>query len=173
MLITLKNKNFTLRPFRKGDEISLARNINDKLIIRNTLAIPYPYTLKNAKDWIIKSLKEAKKKKPQIVNFVIDINGEVAGSVSFNKIKGHKAEMGYWLSIKYWNKGIMTKAVKMMTQFGFKKLGLKRIYAFVFTFNGASVKVLEKSGYKFEGILKKNTKKGKKFFDNYLFAKTI
>jgi len=43
-------KDFILRPFKRGDEFSLAKNINDKTIIRNTLIPFFPYTLKNAKD---------------------------------------------------------------------------------------------------------------------------
>ena len=160
-----------MRPFRRGDEKSLAENINNKKIYRNTLSIPYPYTLKDAQEWVMKNLKELKKKKPAMINFVIDINGGVAGSVGLSKIEGHKAEIGYWLAEKYWNKGIMSEAVKLVTKFGFDKLKLKRIYAFVFCFNKASMRVLEKVGYKFEGILKKNSKKDGKFIDDYLFAK--
>jgi RimJ/RimL family protein N-acetyltransferase len=167
----IKSKYFLLRPFKKGDEESLAKNINNKKIYQNTLSIPYPYTLKNAKDWINKNLKEIKKRKPTMINFVVDIQGEVIGSIGFGKIENHKAHLGYWLAEKYWNQGIMTEAVKLITKFGFEKLKLKRIEAFVFTFNKASKRVLEKAGYKLEGILRKNSKKGNKFFDDYLFAK--
>ena len=165
------SKKFVLRLYKRGDEKSLAKNINDKKVYRNTLSIPYPYTLKDAKEWITKNLKEAKKKNPGEINFVIDIDNEVAGSVGISKIKGHKAEIGYWLAEKYRNKGIMTKAVNLATKFGFDKLKLKRIYAHVFLFNKASRQVLKKAGYKFEGTLKKNNKKDNKFLDDYLFAK--
>ena len=167
----IKSKEFILRPFRRGDEKSLAGNINNKKIYRNTAVIPYPYNLKDAKNWILKNLKESKKKNPKMINFVIDINGEVVGSVGLSDIKEFKAEIGYWLAEKYWGRGIMTKAVKLVTKFGFDKLKLKRIYAFVFPFNKASMKVLKKAGYKFEGILRKNSKKDGKFLDDYLFSK--
>jgi len=65
----------------------------------------------------------------------------------------------------------MTQAVKLVTKFGFEKLKLRRIYAYIFSFNKASMRVLEKNGYKLEGILKKDTKKDNKFLDCYLFAK--
>ncbi|MGC9598870.1 MAG: GNAT family N-acetyltransferase [Minisyncoccia bacterium] len=169
----LKDKLFTLRPFRKGDEVSLARNINDKMIARKTLLIPHPYTLEDAKQWIKKNLNEAKKRKRQRISFVIDIDGEVAGSLGFNKIEDHKAELGYWLARKYWNKGIMTRAVKIFSKFGFRALGLKRIYAFAFPFNNASIRVLEKSGFIYEGLLRKHSKKGKTFLDGVLYAKVI
>jgi len=165
-------KDFTLRPFRKGDEFSLAKNINDKEIIRKTLITFYPYKLKNAKDWIALNLKEDRKKKPKMINFVIDINGEVVGSIGFSRImEKHQAMVGYWLARKFWNKGIMTKVTKLITKFGFDKLGYRRIYGFVFSFNKSSMRVLEKAGYKFEGILRKNTKKGSRLIDDYLFAK--
>ncbi len=106
-----------------------------------------------------------------MINFVIDINGEVVGSVSFSKIKEYKAELGYWLAEKYWNKGIITEAVKLATKFGFKKLKLKRIYIPTFSFNKASMRVTEKNDYKLEGVLRKNVKKDNKFIDEYIFAK--
>ena len=74
----IKSKKFILRPFKRGDESSLRGNINNKKIYRNTLDIPYPYTLKDAKDWISRNLREMRRKKPTMINLVIDINEEVA-----------------------------------------------------------------------------------------------
>lgn len=45
----IKSKKFILRPYKKWDEKSLQKNINDKDIYRYTLRIPYPYTMKDAK----------------------------------------------------------------------------------------------------------------------------
>lgn len=169
----IKSKKFTLRPFKKGDEFSLFENINNKKVCRNLLAVPYPYTLKDAKNWVGKNLKEDRRKSPSFVCFVIDIGGEVAGSIGIHKIEdGHQAEVGYWLAKKYWGNGIMTEAVKLITKFGFKNLSLRRMYAYAFSFNKASQTVLLKVGYKFEGILKKHAKKEDKFLDDYLFAIT-
>jgi len=167
----IHSKKFILRPYKKRDEVSLRNSINNKKIYRNTLVIPYPYTSKHAKEWIEKNLKEGRKKKPAMVNFAIDIDGEVAGAVGFHKIEGHKAEIGYWLAEKYWGQGIMTEAVKLATKFGFKKLKLKRIYATVFPSNKASMYVLEKNNYNFEGILRKYHKKDNKFLDAHFYAK--
>ena len=166
----IKSKQFILRPFNKKDERSLAKNINNKKIYRATLNIPYPYSLKDAKEWIAKNLKEVKKKNLTEVNFVIDINGEIVGSVGLDKIEDHKAEIGYWLAEKHWSKGIITEAVRLITKFGFEELKLRRIYAYVFPFNKASMRVLEKADYKFEGIIRKDVKKDNKFMDDYLFA---
>lgn len=164
-------QEFTLRNYRKGDEMSLQKNINDRNIYRFTSKIPYPYTITDAKKWVESFVKFEKKKDKKSYKLAIDINGGVAGGVGFDPIEGHKAEIGYWLARRYWNNGIMTKAVGIFTKFGFGKLKLKRITAHVFSKNIASVIVLEKNGYKFEGILRKHELKDGKYFDSLLYAK--
>lgn len=168
----IKSKNFILRPFRRGDENSLRENINNRKIYENTATVPYPYTVKDAKYWVGRSLKILREKNPEEINFVIEKDGEVAGSISLMKIEsGHKAEIGYWLGEKYWGSGIMTEAVRLTSNFGFKKFRLKRIYGEAFSFNVGSRRVLEKSGFKVEGLLKKHFKKDGKFIDLYVFGK--
>jgi len=134
--------------------------------------MPYPYTLKDAKEWVNKNIYWGRKKVMSDFVLAIEIDGEVCGAVGLSKIKiGHKAELGYWLGKKYWGQGIMTEVVKLMTSYAFRELGLRRIYAHVFSFNAASKKVLEKVGYELEGINKKEAKKGNKYIDCYLMAK--
>ena len=170
-MVMIKSKDFILRPFRKKDAVSFAKSTNNKVIARNTWHNPYPYTSKDAKEWIKKILKESRKKKPTKIEFAIEINNEAVGRIGLNKIKGHKAEIGYWLGGKYWGKGVMTKAIKLVTKFGFEKLKLRKISAYVYHFNKSSMRVLEKNGYKLEGILRKEVKKDNKLIDTYLFAK--
>lgn len=166
-MLIIKSKRFILRPLRNGDEKSLVKNINDKDIYRYTLRIPYPYTMKHAKQWI----KLAKKRNKNKINLAIVINGEVVGGIGINDIQKHKAEIGYWLGKKYWNKDIMTEAVKLMTNFGFNKLRLVRIYAHVRPDNKASTRILAKNGYKLEGVMRKEALKDGKFTDSLLYAK--
>jgi ribosomal-protein-alanine N-acetyltransferase len=65
-----------------------------------------------------------------------------------------KAELGYVISDKYWNKGYMTEALKKIIQFGFEIMNLERIEARCFTENTASERVMQKCGMKLEGILR-------------------
>jgi len=169
---TIKTRYFTLRPLRQSDAQSIAKHINDKTIFRNTLAIPYPYTLRDALDWLKRVKNHSRRKNPTWISFGIEIDGEVCGDISLMKIHGHKAEIGYWLGREHWGKGIMTKAVIEITRYGFDRLGFRRIYANIFPHNKASMRVVEKAGYKFEGIQKKAVKKGDRLIDEYLFAST-
>ena len=167
----IRSKKFTLRSFKKGDAVSLMENINNRTIARNTLRIPYPYKMKDARWWINHNLKIDKKKQKHEINFAIEINGEVAGGIGLDKIYEHCAEIGYWLGKNYRGQGIMTEAVKLVTKYGFDKLKLRRIYAFAFLWNKASATVLKNNGFKYEGKLRKHVKKDSKFLDDLLFAK--
>ncbi|HBA60115.1 MAG TPA: GNAT family N-acetyltransferase [Elusimicrobia bacterium] len=168
----LKFGEYRLRHFRRGDEPSIAANINDRKIERYTLNIPYPYDLKCAREWVGFNLKLYRKKQSPQLNLAIDLAGEVIGGIGLFSISGHRAELGYWLGVKHWGKGIVTAAVRTLTRHALKELKLLRVYATVLPVNKASARVLQKAGYKYEGrMVKQHLKRGKPQ-DALLFAKT-
>ncbi len=71
------------------------------------------------------------------------------GGIVMGALRG--AHIGYWIDKRFSNKGITSKAVMMMTDYGFGKLGLHRIEISFRPENGASRRVAEKAGYHFEG----------------------
>jgi RimJ/RimL family protein N-acetyltransferase len=158
---------------RKSDAESMAFNMNDKDIVKNlTDTVPFPYELKDAINWIKLSQRRYRMKNLKELGFVIEIDKKAVGEIGLHEIKkDHKAMMGYWLGKEYWGGGVMTRVVKAMTKHGFNKLKLKRIYAGVYSWNKASMRVLEKAGYKLEGVLKKDELKSGKYIDVYLYAK--
>ena len=163
MILRSQDPNFILRPARESDLRSWFTYHKDKEISRNFMSIPK--TLKEAR-------KELLKKKKNSQGFVIDVDGGAVGSIGIHSIvKKHKGVISFWIARKCRGKGIMTKAVKMVTNYFLKKYKLKRISGNVRTFNKASARVLEKAGYKLEGILRKNKMKNGKFMDDLVFAK--
>jgi len=169
---TIKGKNFILRKLKRSDIPSLAKSLNNKKIYENTLRIPYPYTIKDAKYWIEKNIREERKEIKKNSDFAIDIDGEVIGGIGISRIeKEHKGELGYWLAEDYWGQGIMTEAIGLIEKVAFKDLKLKRVTAHVFSFNKGSAKVLEKNGYQLEGTMKKDVKKDGKYIDVLLYSK--
>jgi len=132
---------------------------------------PFPYKRMHAREWIQFNKKLYKKSNPKEIHFAVDIDGNVIGSVGFMDIEKHKAEIGYWIGKKYWNKGIITEALKLITNFGFKKLKLRRIYATIFVNNVVSAHILKKNGYKFEGKMKNYILKKGKLIDIFMYAK--
>lgn len=169
--MTILTKRFILRPFRRGDEAALARYINNRNIYRNTLRIPYPYRMRDAHAWVRQNAAAARARAKTEINFAIEIGGEAAGGIGLHKIEPrHKAELGYWLAEPYWGRGIMTEAVRQVVRFGFSQMRLVRICAKVFPWNRPSMRVLEKAGFKHEGILRKGARKGKRFIDEHVYA---
>lgn len=167
----IKSSRFILRSYKASDLDSLVESLNNKNVSQYLARVPYPYTKKDGQEWIEKCQQENSKKEPDELNFVIDINGKVVGSIGFAKIENNQAEFGYWLAEPYWNQGIMTEAAQLVIDFGFKQLGLKKMYAHVFDNNKASMKVLKKTGFKNNGLMKEKMKKDNKLFNRYLFVK--
>lgn len=163
----LTTKRLILRNYKKSDAKSLAENINDKTIWYFTARIPYPYTLKMAKDYIKKQLKKKKEKVKTEYVFAIELKDKkgVIGAVGLHHIdKLHKnAEIGYWLGKNYRKQGIISESVKAVIDFTFKKLRLNKLWGKSMVENEASNALFKKFGFRRVGILKEELiKKGRK-----------
>jgi RimJ/RimL family protein N-acetyltransferase len=165
----LKLKTCTIRPWRRGDEKSLARHANNYNVWRNVRdRFPHPYTVKDAQEWINQAAAEY----PQ-TNFAIAIDGEAGGGIGLmlqEDIHRCAAEIGYWLGEDFWGRGIMSEAVSAFTDWGFANFELSRIYAGVLDWNPASARVLEKAGYQFEARLRKAVVKENRVMDELIYA---
>jgi [ribosomal protein S5]-alanine N-acetyltransferase len=87
----------------------------------------------------------------------ICLGEKVVGSITLDKGKGiHscKAEIGYAVAKRYWGQGLATQAVKLAIRNGFVDLDVERIEAFVDPGNVSSQRVLDKSGFVREGLLR-------------------
>jgi RimJ/RimL family protein N-acetyltransferase len=73
-------------------------------------------------------------------------DGQVAGNiVSWEQPdKGSEREVGYWLGREYWGKGIATRALAAFLE----QVTARPLYAHVAKHNLASIRVLEKCGFK-------------------------
>jgi [ribosomal protein S5]-alanine N-acetyltransferase len=84
-----------------------------------------------------------------------DNPSKVIGTIGFHNWNkhSHKAEVGYELSKEFWGQGVMSRLLPIVIQYGFHTMELNRIEALFHPDNIGSRKVLEKAGFKFEGIL--------------------
>jgi RimJ/RimL family protein N-acetyltransferase len=80
------------------------------------------------------------------------------------------AEMGYYVAEEHWGKGIGTQAVKEVCQYIFENTDIIRIFAEPFAHNLGSCRILEKSGFMCEGILRKNAVKNGVILDMKMYA---
>ena len=95
------------------------------------------------------------------------------GSCGFNYWnKQHgRLEISYDLNYNFWGRGIMTKAVNAVTDFAFEKMSAQRVQATVATDNTRSIKVLELSGYKREGVISNYFKLQGVIKNGYMYAR--
>lgn len=148
--------------------------LNDPEIYKFTLAIPHPYAIQDAREFIriIDGISNAYGRamhwaiRDRKSNLLI---GGIGFHCKYQK-GSHREEIGYWLAKAFWGKGIMTKVLKTVCSFGFEKLGLKRIEAPIFDFNVASMRVAEKAGFKKEGIVRKAYLKDEIYIDGVMYA---
>jgi RimJ/RimL family protein N-acetyltransferase len=162
----------TLRGFKETDCNQLAKLCNNRKIWDNLRDfIPSPYSEQNAVDFI----KICRLENPQ-VTFAIHYNEELAGCIGLvlqSDIYRLSAEIGYWIGEPFWGLGIATTAVELLTEYGFEQLKLIRIYSGVFEYNLASQRVLEKAGYKKEGVFEKSIIKNGVICNEYRYAKIV
>lgn len=79
----------------------------------------------------------------------------VIGSVALNNIVMgalRSCHLGYRMDEKMAGKGYMTEAVDMLTNLAFSEMGIHRIEANIMPSNAASLRVVEKLNFKYEGI---------------------
>jgi len=96
----------------------------------------------------------------------------VIGTCGFHKWsqKHRRAEIGYELSPGYWRHGYMSEVLDVVIRYGFHGLELNRIEAQIFQDNVGSRKLLEKAGFKEEGVLQDYFYLKDKFVDAAIFA---
>lgn len=160
----------TLRELKSVDIYALVRNANNIKIWKNMKdSFPHPYTLEDATA-LVRFVHDNNIKVVKAIEF----KGEFVGIISLHledDVFRFNAEIGYWIGEMYWGKGIGTKAIELMTAFGFKELKLNRIYAQVFENNIGSMIILERNGYLKEGILRQAIFKEGKFLSNIIYGK--
>lgn len=163
--------NFELRKWQRDDIESVAKHANNKKIADNLRNVfPYPYTLKDAEGYIKFCINGDESKQ---CCRAITVNGEAVGSIGVfikDDVYCKSAEVGYWLGEEFWGKGIMSQAIKEISEFAFENYDIVRIYAEPFARNVGSRRALEKAGFKLEGVLEKSVYKNGEIGDSCIYA---
>lgn len=173
---TLQYGLVTLRPSAEKDIDAIFSACQDALIPAFT-TVPANYTIDHAIDFVRSDPFSFSERRE--LRFVIDYGngGDVAfaGVISLHtlNIKNHSAEIGYWMEKSMRGKGIGTIAAKMITDYGIRSLGFRRIDGLADVENAASQKLLTSAGFQKEGILRnKVTRDDGRQIDMALFATT-
>lgn len=133
-----------------------------------------PQTIESVEEDIKNEINEYNKEKPNSEKFSIVFNGKVAGWIAINQLNKpffeHRAKVDFCLHPDFRGKGIMTKALREVIDYAFKRYKLKRLESWTRTFNKAAAKLNEKTGFKYEGTLIKNKCKNGEYLDDMVWA---
>jgi [ribosomal protein S5]-alanine N-acetyltransferase len=98
-------------------------------------------------------------------------DGELVGLCGLGVVaEREEAEAWYLVDPRHWGKGVAGAALGQLLNIAFDELSVHRVWATCLPENPASARVLEKSGFRREGLLRKNLKVHGEWLDSWLYA---
>lgn len=168
----LTTERLVLRPLRVHDAAAVAAGAGDKRVAQHLLQVPSPYPVSLARRWVEHRIEWWELGRG-VTLAITDAHAtqQLLGTVSLRRYqRDRRAELGYWLAAPAWGRGIATEAARAAIDFGFRELGLARIYAQVLAGNRASLRVLDKLGLVHEGIKRQHVYKARQLHDVVLYG---
>jgi RimJ/RimL family protein N-acetyltransferase len=136
-MIELRTERLTLRAARPEDAPCYALGIGEYAVARWLTALPWPYTLGMAIDW----LRHAAAARPDCPFLIIEHPERgLIGSVSLNQ------ELGFWIARPHWGRGYGREAVRGLIDWHFAEGGTE-IIASAQHDNGASLHLTNQLGF--------------------------
>jgi RimJ/RimL family protein N-acetyltransferase len=156
--VLLTTERLVLRRFRPADAETLAGYRSDPDVARyQSWEAPYP--LRKAQ-YAIETMAAADPEQPGWFQYAVELTAERAlvGDVGVNLHDNRmQAEIGYTLAPGWQGHGYATEAVQAVLEHLFRVRGLHRVSAECDARNSASVRVLERTGFQREGLLRQHT----------------
>jgi ribosomal-protein-alanine N-acetyltransferase len=131
---------------------------------------PTSFDIKSMVRGLLKALD-----KSEGMPFVIEVDGEIVGQLNVsNMLYGSvsSATIGYWVAPEVAGRGVTPTAVALVTDYLFKNVGLHRVEIDIRPENAASLRVVEKLGFRFEGLKERFIHINGAWRDHYVFALT-
>lgn len=158
-MIELSNGELTLRPFTLSDrkQWKRVRAVNRDWLAQWEATVPKSSDAKSNVMSYAKMVRTFRREANagRSFSFAIfkgpNLIGQInLGGIIYGALRG--AHIGYWIDRNYANRGYMSAAVNMVTDFAFSELELHRIEINIRPENEPSIRVAEKCGYLYEGL---------------------
>lgn len=108
--------------------------------------------------------------------FVIEVDGQFAGQLNVSSITYGSlgsATIGYWVSEKFAGRGATPTAVALATDYCFFQAGLHRMEICIRPENEPSLRVVEKLGFRYEGLRRRYIHINGDWRDHFCFALVV
>ncbi len=141
-----------------SDQPAMIAALQDPEIPRWT-RVPEPYDEGTAAEWAVESRRQQEAGEGIHLVIVAAEGGEFLGSIGIHDIDRSegRCNIGYYLAREARGRGLMTRAVRMVSRWAFENLPVDRIEIPVIADNRPSRRVAERAGYSFEGVLRSHT----------------
>jgi len=128
------------------------------------------YTELTAREYIANT--RARWEERTLFAFAITQNNELLGGCTLSSIHPiyHFCNVGYWVRTGKHGQGIAGRAAKLAARFAFENVGLIRAEIVIAVENTASMRVAEKIGAHYEGILLNRMVVGKSIYDAHMYS---
>ncbi|XEI31839.1 GNAT family N-acetyltransferase [Aeromonas veronii] len=139
-----------LRPLQATDDREIARYCSDQALARYTLNIPHPYPPEGARDWLALCWRKAALGLGW--SWAITLPEE-QGAALIGVIALHwNGELAWWVGVPWQNRGLATRAARLVKGFAFEQLKLPALTARHMPDNLASGRVMAKLGMHYRGL---------------------
>ena len=150
MTLQLETKRLLLRPWREADAAKLYEYAKDPRIGPVT-GFPPHTSVENSRQIIQGVLSAA-----NMFAVVLKDTGEPVGSIGLTVGSGShlhlspdEGEIGYWIGVPYWGRGLIPEAIRALLRYGFEDLHLTTIWCGYFEGNEKSRRAQEKCGFRY------------------------
>ncbi|WP_133407494.1 GNAT family N-acetyltransferase [Parashewanella tropica] len=101
-----------------------------------------------------------------------DRQGNFVGYSGFRRIdkEYNDVEVGYMLRPSAQGKGFATEALKRVVEWGITEYGIRKFIGYCDIENIGSQRVMQKTGFKQEGVLREHVKNGERWVDDCVFG---
>ena len=154
---TITTERLVLRPLSMSDDEAIYAYGSDPEVSKYVLYETHR-SIEDSRTFLRTVMAEYEQQKPSALGIALQESNRLIGSIGYlNWHADHRRiEIGYALSRDFWNMGYVTEAARALIGHFFRNSDLIRIEARCRTENIGSSRVMEKSGMKFEGVLRKH-----------------
>ena len=149
---TLETERLFLRQLRDEDAVALSKYGSNFDIARMTGSFPHPFPLLSAEFKILHLRAQNRRNLAYPYAITEKGNDSMIGIVDlFRRTETDNLEFGYWIGEPFWGKGYASEACRALMGEADRHFGSSPLKAGVFSDNPASVRVLEKLGFRLTG----------------------
>jgi RimJ/RimL family protein N-acetyltransferase len=143
-----------LRAWAESDLPELVRCFRDGEIARWLPPIPQPYSEAYAREWFETLVPRRLTGSGAAFAIVDATSDELLGGIGLRSEGEGRVELGYWVRRERRNRGIATRALRLISCWAIEGLGAARLQVHADVENVGSQRVAERAGYTREGVLR-------------------